>query len=250
MRTKEIVRALNEHLQPEKFKDYAPNGLQIEGNPETTKVLCGVSASEELIDMAIEQGAQTLIVHHGYFWKNESLRITGIKRNRIKKILENDINLIAYHLPLDAHEEIGNNIELAKLLKLQNVRPIPSAELGLLGNFLHPVSIDELSNKIVSILGRKPFVVSVDSAPLIDTVAFCTGAAQDLLEIAADNGAQAYLSGEISERTVLESRELKVPYFSIGHHASETLGIRALSHWLQSRFANLEVSFADIDNPV
>lgn len=250
MRVRELLNALDELLEPEKFRDYCPNGLQIQGTKEVRTIVCGVSASEALIDEGIRQKADVLLVHHGYFWKNENPRITGIKRTRIKKLLENNINLIAYHLPLDANEKVGNNYEMAKALRLKDVTPLKSEPLVLTGVFEKPVTEEELANKLTRILGREPFVVSVESAPSISKLAFCSGAAQDYLEQAADEGAQAYLSGEISERTVLEARELGVPYFAVGHHASETLGIRALSQWIADRYPQLNVSFVNIENPI
>ena len=210
--------------------------------------MCGVSASEALINEAVKRDADTIIVHHGYFWKNENPRIIGIKRTRIKKLLEHDINLIAYHLPLDANEKVGNNHELGRLLKLKDVTPLPDEPLVLQGEFDPPVTIEKLTDKLTEILGRY-LCCAVDS-PLQYEELLLRGAAQDYLEKAADAGAQAYLSGEISERTVLEARELGVPYFAVGHHASETLGIRALSQWLATRFPQLNVSFVNIDNPI
>ncbi len=250
MRTLEIIKALNELLEPEKFKDYAPNGLQVEGNSETQCVLCGVTASEELIDKAIELGAQTILVHHGYFWKNEDPRLIGIKRNRLKKLLEHNINLVAYHLPLDVNTRLGNNVELAKKLKLVDAKPLEEEPMVWMGELPNSLSIEELSNKLETNLNRQPVVFSVDLRTFVKTVALCSGAAQDFFETAVRAGAQAYLSGEVSERTVLEARELKIPYFCIGHHASEVLGIRALSEWLANRFPSLSVGFLDIPNPV
>lgn len=250
MRTKDLIAALDGLLEPSKFRDYCPNGLQIQGKKNVTKIVCGVSASEALIDEAIRRKADAVVVHHGYFWKNESPRISGIKRTRIKKILDHDLNLIAYHLPLDANEKVGNNYEMAKALNLQDVAPLEGNPLVLSGIFNPPVTIEELSNKIDRIIGRVPYIVGGDPELKLRKVAFCSGAAQDYLELAAEEGAQAYLSGEISERTVLESRELGVPYFAIGHHASETLGIKALSQWIASRFPELSVSFVNIDNPI
>lgn len=250
MDRKELLKALDGLLEPKKFKDYCPNGLQIQGKRDVRSVVLGVSASEELIDRALELKADTLIVHHGYFWRNESPCLTGIKRTRIKKILENNLNLIAYHLPLDANEKVGNNYELGRGLGVEDICPLEEEPLVLTGYFKESVSVEALSNKIEKLLGRRPSVVPLDSPAFISRVAFCTGAAQDYLETAAEAGAQAYLSGEISERTVLEAKELKVPYFSIGHHASETLGVKALAAWLAERFPQLKVRFVDIDNPV
>lgn len=251
MQTKEILHALNTLLEPEKFKDYAPNGLQVQGSDETKKIICGVSASEALIDVAIQMGAQTIIVHHGYFWKNESPRIVGIKRNRLKKLLSHDINLIAYHLPLDAHPEIGNNVLFGRAMGVKNPVAMVSEPYVMYGELPEPMSIDDLRNNLYQILGREVFVESIESAPAeIRKVAWCTGAGQDFLETASELGIDAFISGEISERTILESRELGIPYFCVGHHASETFGISAVAKWLHEKYPTLEVDFVDIVNPV
>lgn len=251
MQTKEILQALNDLLEPEKFKDYAPNGLQVQGLEETQKIICGVSASEALIDVAIQMGAQSIIVHHGYFWKNESPRIVGIKRNRIKKLLTHDINLIAFHLPLDAHPEIGNNVLFGRAMGVKTPSAMTSEPFVWYGELQEPVTIDGLRNNLNQILAREVFVESIESAPAeIKKVAWCTGAGQEFLETAAELGVQAFISGEISERTILESRELGIPYFCVGHHASETFGIAAVAKWLHEKYPSLEVDFVDIVNPV
>lgn len=250
MKTAVIEKTLNEFLDIKNIKDYAPNGLQVEGCKDTTKVLCGVTASLELIDKAIEIGAQTIIVHHGYFWKNESSCITGIKKKRLSRLLTKNINLLAYHLPLDINPVIGNNYLFGKLLGIQDGRPLEDYPCLNIGTLPKPMTVSELANLISTNLNRPPLSIFLDSDKILSTVAWSTGAAQDYLETAYEAGAQAYISGEISERTVLESRELDTPYFSVGHHASETLGIRALSEWLKQQFPELEVSFVNIDNPV
>lgn len=251
MQTKEILNALNVLLEPEKFKDYAPNGLQVQGADETQKIICGVSASEALIDVAIQMGAQTIIVHHGYFWKNESPRIVGIKRNRLKKLLSHDINLIAFHLPLDAHLEIGNNVLFGRAMGVKAPAAMVSEPFVWYGELQEPATVDGLRNNLNQILEREVFVESIESAPAeIRKVAWCTGAGQDFLQTAAELGVQAFISGEISERTILESRELGIPYFCVGHHASETFGISAVAKWLHKKYPELEVDFVDIVNPV
>lgn len=180
MQTKEILNALNVLLEPEKFKDYAPNGLQVQGADETQKIICGVSASEALIDVAIQMGAQTIIVHHGYFWKNESPRIVGIKRNRLKKLLSHDINLIAFHLPLDAHLEIGNNVLFGRAMGVKAPAAMVSEPFVWYGELQEPATVDGLRNNLNQILEREVFVESIESAPAeIRKVAWCTGAGQD-----------------------------------------------------------------------
>ena len=250
MDRRELLKELDALLEPQNFKDYCPNGLQIEGCRDIRRVVFGVSACEELIDQAINLKADTIIVHHGYFWKNESPRIVGIKHNRIKKILEHNINLIAYHLPLDANENVGNNHEMARLLDLKNVTALTSNPLVLMGDLPDSVTTEQLFNKIVGILKRPPTVIPVNSALPIKHVALCSGAAQDFMEEAAVAGAEAYLSGEISERTVFEAQELGIAYFSVGHHAGETLGVKALAAWVGEKFPELQISFVEVENPV
>ncbi len=250
MKTSELVQTLNAFLEIEKFKDYAPNGLQIEGSLDTQRVVCGVSASLELIERAIELEAQTIIVHHGYFWKNEDPRITGVKKKRITKLLCNDINLLGYHLPLDSHPVLGNNVLLGKRLGVKEVCQLENSPFALKGRFEVPMTVEELGKKLASVLNRVPLTIASSLDEPIETVAWCTGAAQDDLQIAAQEGAQAFISGEISERTVWESRELNVPYFCAGHYATETLGISELAVWLRERFPGLSVTFVDLDNPV
>ncbi len=250
MLTSTIVETLNEFLEIEKFHDYAPNGLQVQGKPETNKIVFGVSASLELIDKAIALGAQTIIVHHGYFWKNESPCVVGVKQKRLTKLLTNQINLLAYHLPLDANPVLGNNVLFGKKLGLKKAAPLKSEPYVLKASFRKPITAGELKSLLKNILGREPFTVCSNPKQQVKTVAWCTGAAQDFLQAASLEGADAYISGEISERTVLESRELGVTYFSVGHHASETLGISELAVWLKHKFPKLDITFLDIPNPV
>lgn len=251
MQRQEIISALNALLEPEKFKDYAPNGLQVEGASEVTHVVCGVSASQALIDHAVKVGAQMILVHHGYFWKGENPCITGIKKARLQKILANNINLVAFHLPLDANEQLGNNAEFGRLLEIDGSTSLDGEPLVRIGRMKEALTVEELARKVGFVLAREPMVVpsSLEDRK-VQTVAWCSGAAQDYLEAAAQAGADVYISGEISERTVLEARELDIPYFCVGHHASETLGIAALAEWLQIQFPQIHVEFLNVLNPV
>lgn len=250
MKTALLTQTLNDFLDINNIKDYCPNGMQVEGNLETTRIVCGVTASLELIEKAIEMKAQTIIVHHGYFWKNEDPRIIGVKKKRLSKVLTNNINLLAYHLPLDINPVLGNNVLFGKMLGIGDGREIQGHPYVHIGTLPHPMKVSELADLIGDSLNRPPLTIFLDSDKFLSTVAWSTGAAQDYLELAYREGAQAFISGEISERTVLESRELDTPYFSVGHHASETLGIEALSRWIKERFTELEVTFVNIDNPV
>ncbi|GAA5217618.1 Nif3-like dinuclear metal center hexameric protein [Corallincola platygyrae] len=248
MNRNELVSRLDELLSASKFKDYCPNGLQVEGPTEVSRIVTGVTASAELIERAIEMKADALLVHHGYFWKGEPEPITGIKANRIKALIKSDINLIAYHLPLDAHPELGNNAQLASLLGIeqQGVLGDPDTSVLAWGQFNKPVSGAALASCLKEKLNRKPLHSSVVDE--ISKVAWCTGGGQDFIEQAAEAGCDAFISGEVSERTILLSRELGIDYFAAGHHATERYGIKALGEYIAGNFG-IEVNFVDIDNP-
>jgi len=248
---KTIEIELNTLLRPEQFKDYCPNGLQVEGRGEVSTLITGVTACKALIDRAISEHADMLLVHHGYFWRGEDPSVTGIKRARIQALLANDISLFAYHLPLDVHPELGNNVQLGRLLGLQ-----PSGEfanyqgrnVGLIGSLESSCSIPEFTGLLESRLHRKPLVIEGDRTQ-INTVAWCTGAAQNYIEEAVDAGADAFVTGEVSESTVHIARESGIAFFSAGHHATERYGVQALGSYLADQF-QLQHSFIDIDNPV
>ncbi|WP_093319467.1 Nif3-like dinuclear metal center hexameric protein [Thorsellia anophelis] len=242
----QLQKVINEKLNIVNFNDYAPNGLQVEGASEVRRIVTGVTASEALIDKAIELNADTLLVHHGYFWKGENPIITGMKKNRLAKLIKNDINLLAYHLPLDAHEEIGNNVQLANRFGIEILGEI--CPLVLHGKFDHPLSWQDLSERIDNALERKPLHSGGNVAKLIQTVAWCTGGGQGFIEQAAEFGVDAFISGEVSEKTIHIAREMGLHFFAAGHHATERYGIKALGEWLEQNYS-LEVIFVDIDNP-
>lgn len=251
MNREELFIYLQQFLQPDQFKDYCPNGLQVSGKQQIKKIVTGVSACQALIDAAIAAKADTLLVHHGFFWKGEEPALTGIKRQRIASLLQHDINLFAYHLPLDAHPEVGNNVQLAKLFNFQEVLFLDGPyghNIGCQGLLLEAQTPQQFAKTIATVLKREPQVVVAGNKP-IKTIAWCTGAAQDYLEYVADLGVDAYLSGEISERTYHQAQELGVHYFAAGHHATERYGIKALGEHLAHRF-HIDVEFIDIDNPV
>lgn len=251
MKTQDLTRYLDELLQTDKIKDYAPNGLQVEGKPQIKRVITGVTASQALVDAAIEKRADALLVHHGYFWKGEAAPIVGMKRNRLKALLNANINLIAYHLPLDIHSELGNNAQLALRLGIQDLygleagNPFSVAMQGELGS---PITGAELSAKIESQLQRKPLWIQGNTGPL-KKVGLCTGGGQSFIELAAAQGCDAFISGEASEQTVHVARELGIDFFAAGHHATERYGVKALGEHLASRF-ELDVEFVDMNNPV
>uniref|UniRef100_UPI0040487E75 Nif3-like dinuclear metal center hexameric protein n=1 Tax=Vibrio anguillarum TaxID=55601 RepID=UPI0040487E75 len=242
---------LNQKLNPQLIKDYCPNGLQVEGRTEIKKIVTGVTASQALIEQAIERNADALLVHHGYFWKSEPESIRGMKGHRIRALIRNDINLYAYHLPLDIHPELGNNKLLADLLGIHvdgGLEGHPQS-VAMFGHFERALTADELSQRIEQALQRRPLHVAPSSNRIIKTVGWCTGGGQDYVDLAAQHGLDAFISGEISERTTYSAREQNIHYFSAGHHATERYGVKALGEWLASEYG-FEVEFIDINNPV
>ncbi len=246
-----LITYLDQYLNAQSIQDYCPNGLQIEGKQAVGKILGGVTATQELIDFAISQHVDAILVHHGFFWKGENQAITGIKKNRIQALLQHDISLIAYHLPLDVHPVIGNNIQLAKLLGLKNIGPLEpqsKSSIGITGELDEPVSA-ALFNKIISSALGRDCVQIGDASKLLKTVGLCTGAAQGMINQAVSLGVDAFISGEISEPTVHIANETGVNYFSAGHHATERGGVIALGNHLADKF-DVEFEFIDLFHSV
>lgn len=238
-------------LNVKAFKDYCPNGLQVEGKVQVQKVITAVTASKQAIDAAIAEQADVLLVHHGYFWKGETQVLTGMKGQRIKKLMQHDISLVAYHLPLDAHPALGNNAALADLLDIRITGPLDPSEfypIGNIGELALAMTPKQLIEHIATRLKRIPLHLAGESAH-IKKIGFCTGGAQDYLYKAYEQGCDAYVSGEVSERTYHEARELGIHYFACGHHATERGGVQRLGLALAQQF-NIEVKFVDYDNPV
>ncbi|GAA0319582.1 Nif3-like dinuclear metal center hexameric protein [Psychrobacter aestuarii] len=249
----QLTAYCDDYLSAHDFKDYCPNGLQVDGGQPIRRIVTGVTACEALIDAAIADNADAILVHHGYFWKGEPAPLTGMKGTRIRKLLTHGISLITYHLPLDAHPKIGNNAILAELLDLEITGGLYPHELHPVGNIATcaPQTAEALATKIATALGRTPLHIAAElpnDDGLIRRVGLCTGGAQDMIEQAAEMGCDAYISGEISERTTHSARELGIHYFAAGHHATERGGIEALGEHLKAEF-NLPVTFIDIDNP-
>ena len=246
----ELTSYIDALLDVKKFKDYAPNGLQVEGKDTINAIVTGVSACQALIDKAIKLNADAILVHHGFFWKNESPTIEGMKKNRIQSLLANDINLLGYHLPLDAHIEYGNNAQLAKKLKISDAKPVVGIAQDLIwqGVLKVPVAAENFAATIDHALDRKPLFFG-NTSNKISRVAWCTGGAQDYINIAADLGVDAFISGEVSEKTYYQALEQGMVYFSAGHHATEKFGIQALGEHLASKF-DLRHAFVDMPNPV
>ncbi len=245
-----LAQFLSTELQTARFRDYCPNGLQVEGRSEIKVLVSGVTASLALLEQATLLRADAVLVHHGYFWRGEDMRVIGQKHKRLKILLENKISLFAYHLPLDAHPQMGNNITLAAQLDLIPTARFGEDDLGWIGQMENGLvlTVGELAKHIESKLGRKPLLVG-DPDQLLGQVAWCTGAAQNMFGDAITAGASVYLSGEISESTVHLARESGVAYIACGHHATERYGVQALGRHIAQQFG-VTHHFVDIDNPV
>ncbi|WP_455217471.1 Nif3-like dinuclear metal center hexameric protein [Kaarinaea lacus] len=247
----ELITYLDELLNVSAFDDYCPNGLQVEGRHEISSVIGGVTASQELINAGIHHGADTLLVHHGYFWKGEDPRVIGMKRRRLASLLDAGMNVLAYHLPLDAHPELGNNAQLASRLGLNITGTFgrgAGPDVGMVGELPEQVTAEAFASQVAEKLGREPLLIP-GGKEIIHSIAWCTGAAQGYLESAAALGVDAFLTGEVSEQTVHEARELGIHFISAGHHATERGGVMALGTHLADRFG-ISFRFEDIDNPV
>jgi dinuclear metal center YbgI/SA1388 family protein len=235
-------RLLNDPALP----DGCPNGLQIAGREQVQTLASGVTASLALIDAAIEAGADALLVHHGYFWKNEDPRLIGMKKQRIARLLAADISLIAYHLPLDRHPIYGNNAQLARLLEIQPESTLPAEPLVWLGSLQHPCDGGAFAERIAARLRRIPLHIPAQRP--IRRLAWCSGGAQGYIEAAARAGVDAYLTGEVSEYTVHIAREYGIHFYAAGHHATERYGAAALGEHLAREFG-LSHRFIEIENP-
>jgi len=228
------------------FKDYAPNGLQLEGSHKINKLATAVTASLDVIKRAVDMNADAVLVHHGYFWRGEDQTITGMKKKRLALLIKNDMSLLAYHLPLDAHPEYGNNACLGRMFGITTTDVMEG--LGNIGELDEPIALAQFVAKVSDVLSRQPLVISAGSHP-VKRIAWCSGGAQKYLMKAAAMGADVYLSGEISENTVHEAREMGVHYIAAGHHATERYGVQALGEHLATAFC-LEHEYIEIDNPV
>lgn len=251
MKRSELLGYLSQCLKPERIRDFCPNGLQVEGTENVSTVVTGVTASEALIDEAIALKADTILVHHGYFWKGESPVVTGMKKRRLQKLLVHDINLIAYHLPLDIHEKLGNNAQLAKRLSIEPVRGLDvndASSVARVGEFEQPISLASLGERVTKMLDREPLLCA-GGEHLIKTIAYCTGGAQSYIQEAAEQGIDAFITGEVSEQTVHTAREMNIHFIAAGHHATERYGAKAVGEHLAEIFTDLQVTFVDIDNP-
>ena len=248
MEIQKLLDYTAQFLQVERFKDYCPNGLQVQGKVEIKKIVTGVTASMALLEAASRENADAILVHHGYFWRNEDTRVIGIKQRRLKYLLENELNLIAYHLPLDAHAELGNNAQLARMLNFNLEKWVGDPAIIACGTLEAPMTLADFGSHIAVKLNRQPLILG-DANKIIKRIAWCTGAAQNYFEEAIALGVDAYISGEVSEQTYHLAEESGVAYLACGHHATERYGIQALGEHLAQKFA-VEHVFIDIDNPV
>ena len=254
--TRALCQWLDTTLNAQAFSDYCPNGLQVEGKPTTSHIIAGVTASQALIDEAIARGADALLVHHGWMWKGEDPRVLGTRKKRLASLLAHDINLIAYHLPLDAHPVLGNNAQLARVLGLtpdaactdESAGRARAGNLIWTGAMPGTQTLGEIAAQVSTRLGREPLIIG-DPSMTARRNAWCTGAAQRMLGQAIDGGAQLFITGEVSEPTVHLAREAGVGFLSAGHHATERYGVQALGAAVATEFG-IRVDFVDIDNPV
>ena len=246
----QLADAFDALLEPAKFRDHGPNGLQVEGRREVRKIVSGVTASRALIEAAIAAGADAIFVHHGLFWRGQDGRVTGWMKQRLALLLEHDINLFAYHLPLDAHAQLGNNAQFGLALGLQATRRFGEQELGFLGGRVDGASFETagvLGRHIESVLDR-PVMVGPGASRPIGRLAWCTGGAQAYFEAAISAGAEAFITGEISEPQAHYARECGVAYLACGHHATERYGAPAVASHVAAQFS-LAHEFIDVHNP-
>ena len=241
----ELKNYCDNYLNVNKFKDYCPNGLQVEGSSKVNKIVSGVSANLELIEKAIEEKADAIFVHHGIFWDNESKTITGAKRNKVALLLNHNISLFGFHLPLDDHPEVGNNIELGRRLGIKNMTPVDDS---LLWQGELKTNISDFLKLIEDKLNRAPQIYGAKNQE-ISKIAWCTGGAQGFIDDAIKLNVDLYLSGEVSEKTPAAAKESNINYIAAGHHATERYGIQALCSHLCSKF-KLQHKYIEVDNSV
>ncbi len=247
----ELMAYCQQLMQADSLDDYCPNGLQVEGRPQVRRLLAGVTACEALLEEAARWDACAVLVHHGYFWRGEAAPLVGMKGRRVARLIRANQNLIAYHLPLDVHATLGNNARLAQGLALEDVTTVAAGGtpgLMWLGSLSRAVSLESFASQVEVLVGRAPTVVGEPERGEVKRVALCSGGAQNFLSQAAALGVDAYVSGEISEQTTHEARELGVGYLAAGHHATERFGVQALGEHLAAHF-NLEYRFFDVPNP-
>ena len=243
-----LVNELANFLQVGKFQDYCPNGLQVEGRPQVRRIVSGVTASQALIEAAIAADADAILVHHGYFWRGESAEITGLKRNRLKRLLTHDLSLLAYHLPLDAHAEVGNNVQLGKVFEWPITRYLDDKHMLPMAELPHAIMLAELGEHVSTCLGRQVQLLGESQKP-VKTVAWCTGAAQSYIQQVVNAGVDVFISGEVSEPTWHTVCETDTAYICAGHHATERYGVQALGQWIAENYG-IEHIYIELENPI
>lgn len=244
------VEEADRYLNSARIQDYCPNGLQVEGRPQVMRIVSGVTASQALLDAAVDAQADLVLVHHGYFWKGENPCVVGMKQRRLKTLLKHDISLLAYHLPLDVHPEVGNNVQLARQLDITVEGPLDPENprvVGLIGSLSEPVTARDFARRVQDALGREPLLI--EGSQMIRRVGWCTGGGQNYIDQAVLEGVDLFLSGEASEQTFHSARENDISFIAAGHHATERYGVQALGDYLARRFA-LEHIFIDCPNPI
>lgn len=243
----EILDFCDKELSCADFHDYAPNGLQVEGRAEIGKIVCAVTAGRAAIDFAAAEGADLLLVHHGMFWKNEPAAVTGWKKERIARLLRRDINLAGYHLPLDAHPVLGNNAQLAQKMGWRHTASFGEQNLLNRGTTA-PATAAELAAQLERTLRRPPVLLGSPEC-VIENIVWCSGGAQNYFQAAIDAGADAYITGEMSEAQYHLAQESGVCFFAAGHHATERYGVQALAARIGEKFG-IPFVFFDEENPV
>ncbi|PBP33700.1 Nif3-like dinuclear metal center hexameric protein [Pseudomonas syringae] len=245
-----LVEEADRYLNSARIQDYCPNGLQVEGRPQVMRIVSGVPASQALLDAAVDAQADLVLVHHGYFWKGENPCVVGMKQRRLKTLLKHDISLLAYHLPLDVHPEVGNNVQLARQLDITVEGPLDPENprvVGLIGSLSEPMTARDFARRVQDALGREPLLI--EGSQMIRRVGWCTGGGQNYIDQAVLEGVDLFLSGEASEQTFHSARENDISFIAAGHHATERYGVQALGDYLARRFA-LEHIFIDCPNPI
>ena len=248
MHRDELENHLNQLLDISRFHDYCPNGLQVEGRDNIHMIISGVTASLDLLQAAVAAKADAVLVHHGYFWRGEDTRITGMKSRRIALLMQHGINLFAYHLPLDVHPEFGNNALFGRKLGLIETSRFGEQDIAVQGRLAQAMTLGALGEKIFLTLSRQPMMIG-DPGKTVQRIAWCTGAAQSYFEAAIQRGVDAFITGEISEQTVHAARESGVAFIAAGHHATERYGVQALGDHIAQAFG-IRHQFIDIENPV
>jgi dinuclear metal center YbgI/SA1388 family protein len=243
-----LIAACTDLLQPQRFKDYCPNGLQVEGAANISRLALAVTANQAAIDAAITWGAQALLVHHGLMWKGEDGTVIGHRKTRLATALKADLNIIAYHLPLDAHPTLGNNAQLGQLLGIADMQPLDGEGILVAGTLGKPCSANDFAKQVSSHLGREALLIG-DGAKPLRRIAWCTGGGGSYFEAAITAGVDAFLTGEASEQHVHIARECGVPLILAGHHATERYGVQALGAAL-TQSLGVEVKYFEVDSPL